>query len=114
MDQPDTRALFSALATELAGRMDTVESLSSLAAEHARQTPADRRSAVLVKAQAIDDLHQTLDSLRAFAGALSGGVSIHNALAGIPLADLADRLQGRAPAAEPETSGRSGDLVLFD
>lgn len=113
MDQSDTRALFSALAAELAGMMETVEGLSSLAAEHARQTPADRRSAVLVKAQAIDDLHQTLDSLRAFAGALSSGLPIQNALAGIPLSDLADRLQGRARATH-ETPGRSGDLVLFD
>ena len=46
MDQSDTRALFSALAAELAGMMETVEGLSSLAAEHARQTPADRRAAV--------------------------------------------------------------------
>ena len=116
MSPSQTRALFSGLSAELAGMMETVEGLSSLVAEHARQTPADRRSGVLVKAQAIDDLHQTLDALRGLAGALSGGAAVESALAGIPLAALADRLRD---AASPAASGReaaapSGDLVLFD
>ena len=73
MTPSQTRALFSGLSAELAAMMETVEGLSALITEHARQTPADRRSAVLVKAQAVDDLHQKLDSLRGLAGSLSAG-----------------------------------------
>lgn len=116
MSPTQTRALFSGLSTELAAMMETVDSLTSLVTEHARLTPADRRSGVLVKAQAIDDLHQTLDSLRALSGALSNGAPVEDALARVPLAALADRLQstltpsppGLAPAASP------GDLILFE
>ena len=116
MSPSEARALFSGLSAELAAMMETVESLGSLVAEHARLAPADDRSGVLIKAQAIDDLHQKLDSLRALSGALSSGASIGDALADVPLSGLAERLQstcagtptGHAPAASP------GDLVLFE
>ena len=116
MSPVQTRALFSGLSAELAAMMETVEGLSSLVADHARQTPADRRSGVMVKAQSVDDLHQTLDALRALAGALSSGAPVENALAAIPLSALAERLQAAAlsAASRPETAPRSGDLVLFD
>lgn len=116
MSPSQTRALFCGLSAELADMMETVDSLTSLVTEHARQTPADRRSAVLVKAQAIDELHQTLDSLRALAGALSNGAPVEDALARVPLAALADRLQSGfmpTPAGRAPVEG-SGDLVLFD
>ncbi|HYC73383.1 hypothetical protein [Brevundimonas sp.] len=116
MTPQQTRALFSGLSAELGSMMETVEGLSSLVSEHARQAPADRRSGVLVKAQAIDDLHQTLDSIRRMAGALSGGVTIETALADIPLSALAARLQSAALSVAPGREGAipSGDLVLFE
>ena len=116
MTPSQTRALFSGLSAELAAMMETVEGLSALIAEHARQTPADRRSAVLVKAQAVDDLHQKLDSLRGLAGSLSAGDPIGIALAGIPLSALSDRLQAVALSAAPapEAASPSGELVLFE
>lgn len=116
MNPSQTRALFSGLSAELAAMMETVEDLSSLVAEHAWQTPADRRSGVLVKAQGVDDLHQTLDSLRTLAAALSSGVPIENALADIPLAALADRLHAASTStASARNEGpRPGDLVLFE
>lgn len=114
MDPSQTRILFSSLAAELAGMMETVDGLSSLVAEHARQAPAGQRSAVLVKAQAIDELHQTLDSLRGLAGALSSGVPVEDALAGISLSALADRLRGESGCSAPAAPARSGDLILFE
>ena len=116
MTSSQTRALFCGLSAELAAMMETVHGLSSLVAEHARQTPADVRSAVLVKAQAVDELHQKLDSLRALSGALSGGAPIETALADIPLFALSDRLRTAALSAAPapETAQRPGDLVLFE
>lgn len=116
MTPSQARALFSGLSAELAAMMETVHGLSSLVAEHARQTPADVRSGVLVKAQAVDDLHQKLDSLRALAGALSGGVAIEKALADIPLSALSDRLQTATLSISraPEPAPRPGDFVLFD
>ena len=116
MDASQTRALFSGLSAELAAMMETVEGLSAIVSEHAWQTPADRRDGVLVKGQAVDDLHQTLDALRALAGALSSGVPVETAVARIPLSALAARLLPESlPAASgPEAVTHSGDLVLFD
>lgn len=110
------RALFSGLSAELAAMMETVEGLSEIIAEHAWQTPGDRRSGVLIKAQGVDDLHQTLDALHALAGALSSGVPVENAVAGIPLSALADRLRSASSRAAPgpEAATRPGDLILFD
>lgn len=114
MSSANTRTLFSGLSAELAAMMETVEGLSSLIADHVRQTPADRRSGVLVRAQAVDELHQTLASLRELTGALSTGVPVETALADIPLSALADRLRGAALAHDPAAAARAGDLVLFD
>lgn len=116
MNPSQTRALFSGLSAELAAMMETVEGLSEIIAEHAWQTPADRRSGVFIKAQGVDDLHQTLDALRALAGALSNGVPAEHAMARIPLSALADRLRSASsPAAPgPEAATPPGDLVLFD
>jgi len=116
MTPSQTRALLSGLSAELAAMMETVDGLSSLIADHARQTPADRRSGVLVKAQAVDDLHQTLDALRALAGALSSGVPVEAALSAVPLSALADRLQAAALsiAPGPEMAAPAGELVLFE
>lgn len=115
MNPCQTRALFSGLSAELAAMMEAVEGLSALVDEHARQAAPDRRSGVLVKAQAVDDLHQKLDSLRALAGALSGGAPIEEALSDIPLSALAQRLQAAALSmgSGPETAA-PGELVLFD
>ncbi|MBF0665786.1 MAG: hypothetical protein IR159_09655 [Brevundimonas sp.] len=116
MTPSQTRALLSGLSAELATLMETVDGLSSLVADHARQTPADSRSGVLVKAQAVDDLHQTLDALRALAGALSCGAPVDEALAAVPLAALAERLKAASGSAAPASGGatRAGDLVLFE
>lgn len=116
MSPSQTRALFSSLSAELAAMMATVDGLTEVVTEHARLTPADRRSGVLVQAQAIDDLHQTLDSLRVLSGALSDGVPVEEALADVRLAALAERLQsGIAPTpARLVPAGRPGDLVLFE
>ncbi|MFN3932432.1 MAG: hypothetical protein ACK4JY_11855 [Brevundimonas sp.] len=116
MSPSQTRALFSGLSTELAAMMETVDGLTDLVTEHARLTPPDLRSGVLVKAQAIDDLHQTLDALRALSGALSSGAPVEDALADLPLAALAGRLQSAVTPTltrlTPAT--QSGDFVLFE
>lgn len=114
MSPSQTRALFSSLSVELLAMMETVKGLSSLVAEHARQTPADCRSEVLVKAQAMDDLHQTLDCLQELTAALSTGVPVQAAMADIPLSALADRLQGASASSDAAASARPGDLILFD
>ena len=116
MTPSQARAVFSGLSAELAAMMQTVDSLTALVTEHARLTPADRRSGVLVKAQAIDDLHQTLDSLRVLSSALSDGTSLEEALAGVPLAALGDRLQSAltsTPLGAAPTPP-AGELVLFE
>jgi hypothetical protein len=116
MTPSQTRALFSGFSAELATMMETVDGLTALVTEHARQTPPDRRTDVLVKAQAIDDLHQTLNALRALSGALSAGVPLESALAAVPLAALADRLDSATLAPTPALAQvpRPGDLVLFE
>ena len=116
MNPCQTRALFSGLSAELAAMMEAVEGLSALVDEHARQVAPDRRSGVLVKAQAVDDLHQKLDSLRGLAGSLSAGDPIGIALADIPLSARSDRLQAVALSAAPapEAAWPSGELVLFE
>ncbi|MDY6923136.1 MAG: hypothetical protein SWI22_04135 [Pseudomonadota bacterium] len=116
MSPSQTRALFSGLSAELAAMMETVDGLTALVTEHARLTPPDRRSGVLVKAQAIDDLHQTLDSLRALSAALSGGAAVEDALADLPLAALAGRLQSAvAPTTDRYApAASSGDFVMFE
>ncbi|MBU1383524.1 MAG: hypothetical protein KKG14_14845 [Alphaproteobacteria bacterium] len=116
MSPSQTRALFSSLSAELAAMMETVDGLTAIVTEHARLTPPDRRSDVLVKAQGIDDLHQTLDSLRVLSAALSGGVPIDEALADVRLAALAQRLQSAVTATHgrPAPAARSGDFVMFE
>ena len=116
MSPSQTRALFSGLSAELAAMMETVDGLSSLVADHARQAPADRRSGVMVKAQSVDDLYQTLDALRALAGALSGGAPIEHVLAAVPLSALADRLRAVSIPGSPGPAAATGpgDLVLFE
>lgn len=115
MTPSQTRALFSGLSAELAAMMVAVDGLSSLVEEHARQATPQRRSGVLIKAQAVDDLHQKLDSLRALAAALSGGAPIEEALSDIPLSALAQRLQAAALSTGrgPETAA-PGEFLLFD
>lgn len=115
MTPSQSRALFAGLSAELRAMMETVEGLSGLVAEHAWQAPPERRHQVLVQAQAVDNLNQTLDSLRALAGALSTGAPVEDALASIPLAALAVRLQAAALSAPPEVepASRPGDLLLF-
>lgn len=110
-----TRALFSGLSAELAAMMEAVDGLSALVDEHARLVPSDRRSAVLIKAQAVDDLHQKLDSLRALSGALSDGTAIEDALANIPLSALAHRLQDAALSVKrSQDAAAPGEVLLFD
>lgn len=115
MTPSQSRALFAGLSAELRVMMETVEGLSDLVTEHARQVAPERRHDVLIQAQAVDDLSQTLDSLRALAGALSTGAPMEHALASIPLAALSGRLQVVALSAppEPEPESRPGDLLLF-
>lgn len=115
MTPSQTLALFAGLSAELRTMMETVEGLSGLVTEHAWQASPERRHGVLIQAQAVDDLSQTLDSLRVLVSALSTGAPMEDALASIPLAALANRLQVAALSvpSEAEPPSRPGDLLLF-
>ncbi|RAK59452.1 hypothetical protein DJ021_06355 [Phenylobacterium hankyongense] len=79
-------------------------------------SPALARTADLEDGQALDLVTQTLEALSAYMGALGRGLpaawtaDAAAAAAGLPLADLAARLQGLAAAAAAD----SGELDLFE
>lgn len=109
-------ALLSGLASELASARATVEALAPLVAEHVRQAPIERRMALLVQAQSLDDLAQRLEALSGLTAAVAEGTPVPAALDAIPLAELADRLRRAAApgAVAAPAPAASGELVLFD
>lgn len=108
--------LLSALSAELAAMMETVESLSRMAADHVRQSQGETRARALMDAQAIDDLSQRLGALSDVTGAVAGGEDLAAAIGGVRLADLQSRLQGAVFASAPAPASRpaAGDLMLFE
>lgn len=116
MSAVQSRALLSALSTELAAMMETVESLSAVVADHARRSQGEARARTLVGAQAIDDLSQRLNALSGVTGAMARGDDPEIALAGVRLTDLSLRLRGVVSTTVPSSVPRpvAGDLTLFE
>jgi len=112
MSAASSTALLSALSTELAAMVATVESLSRMAADHVRQSRGEARVRALVDAQAIDDLGQRLSALSDVTGAMADGEDIAAAVSGIRLTDLQSRLRGAVPVSP--VASAAGDLMLFE
>lgn len=115
MTQIDNRALLSAVAAELADMRLGIEAAGELVAEMLRRLPPGERLGYLTRSQAFDVLAQRADALAGLASAVAQDQPIDTALAALPLAEMAERLQeaahrvGRASA-----PSAAGDLILFD
>ena len=116
MEPAQTMAVFAAFSTELETLRQGVEGLAELVADHARQASADIRPQVLVQAQALDDMSQTLHALSALSVGLARGGSMEAELERMPLADLANRLRDTVLRSKPQPRSRqaAGELMLFD
>lgn len=118
MSPAQTTAFLSALSSEFGAMTRTVDGLSGLVMEHARQVAPGARPEVLVQAQAVDALSQALDALRGLTESLARGEGFETALDAVLLADLSTRLRQAlptsAPPSQPVAGPAAGDLMLFD
>ena len=107
----DAPSLLAALAGEIGDVRSGVERVSGLLTDLVRRLPVEHRAEALTDAQALDALIQRLDAVSGVLNGLAEGKSSADAVSGVLLADVAERLQG-ATSARP--SAVSGDLMLFD
>lgn len=119
MSGHDTRALLQAVSSELSDIRSGVQQAGDLMGEVlSKLSPQDRLS-FLARTQSFDVLVQRLEALSGLAGALSANQPMDTALAALPLAEMADRLQeaahrGNADRVSIKPELVSGDLHLFD
>lgn len=114
----DLRALLSAIAAEMSDIAAGVQAAGDLTGEVMGRLPSEERLSYMVRMQAFDVLTQRLDALSALADALASEQPMDTALAALPLAEMAERLQeavyrqgvAKAPAAKND----AGELQLFD
>lgn len=108
------RTLIAAMAAEVADVRLGFDDIAGLVTDLLRRLPIEARPQALTEAQAIDGLTQRLDALSDLLAVLAGDECVHAAAAALPLADMAERLTGRRPAAPSSSPAGSGELVLFD
>lgn len=124
MAETDNRDLLAAMAAELADIRVEIEAAGGLVSEVLRQLPAEARLGYLTRSQTFDVLSQRIEALAGLAQAVAEDQPMDTALAALPLAEMAERMQetthrarpGAAPAEESAEDGRvpaSGVLQLF-
>ncbi len=112
------------MAAELADIRVEIEATGGLVSEVLRQLPAEARLGYLTRSQTFDVLSQRIEALAGLAQAVADDQPMDTALAALPLAEMAERMQetthrarpGAAPAeesAEDERVPASGVLQLF-
>ena len=118
----DTQALLQAVSAELGDIATGVKSAGDLMGEVMTHLSAQNRLSYMARIQAFDVLVQRIEALSGLSGALAREQPLDSALAALPLAEMAERLQEAAhrgrPTASPakgqETAQTSGELHLFD
>ena len=116
----DTQALFAAVAAELSDIASGVQTAGDLMGEVMSHLPPQQRLSYMARVQGFDVLVQRLDALSGLSTALGKDQELDTALAALPLAEMAERLQEAAHRGKPAKSdverepSNSGVLQLFD
>lgn len=118
MTNHDTKALLAAVSGELSDIRNGVEQAGDLMGEVLAKLPSQERMGFLARTQSFDVLVQRLEALSALAASLSNDEPMDTALAALPLAEMAERLQEAAHRGRvignDNVAETSGDLLLFD
>lgn len=119
MSDHDTKALLAAVSGELSDIRSGVQQAGDLMGEVLAKLSSQERLSFLARTQSFDVLVQRLEALSALAASLSNDEPMDTALAALPLAEMAERLQeaahrGRVVTSEAASSQSAGDLLLFD
>lgn len=114
----DTRALLVAVSDELTDIAAGVRTAGDLMGEVMGHLPPQQRLSYMARVQAFDVLVQRLEALSGLSSAVGRDQPLDTALAALPLAEMAERLQeaahrgGSSPAASPDGPD-AGELHLF-
>lgn len=113
-----TPEVLSSIAHELEHAGALCDRLETLVTQLVRASRGETLTIALEEAQTVDVLTQHLAALANFTRKLSaqaemGGYDLTDAVAGVTLGDLANRLAQVTREAEPLTSADAGDLDLF-
>jgi len=119
MSDHDTKALLAAVSGELSDIRSGVQQAGDLMGEVLAKLSSQERLAFLARTQSFDVLVQRLEALSALAASLSNDEPMNTALAALPLAEMAERLQEAAHRGRPQGNDTAaaqpaGDLLLFD
>lgn len=118
MTNHDTKALLAAVSGELSDIRNGVEQAGDLMGEVLAKLPSQEHMGFLARTQSFDVLVQRLEALSALAASLSNDEPMDTALAALPLAEMAERLQEAAHRGRvignDNVAETSGDLLLFD
>ncbi|MGX1587129.1 hypothetical protein [Brevundimonas diminuta] len=101
MGENDNRDLLAAMAAELADIRAEIEAAGGLVSEVLRQLPAEARLGYLTRSQSFDVLSQRIEALSGLAQAVADDQPMDTALAALPLAEMAERMQETAHRARP-------------
>lgn len=101
MAETDNRDLLAAMAAELADIRAEIEAAGGLVSELLRQLPAEMRLSYLTRSQSFDVLSQRIEALAGLAQAVADEQPMDTALAALPLAEMAERMQETAHRARP-------------
>ncbi len=113
-----TPEVLASIANELEHAGELCDRLETLVTQLVRASRGEPLAIALHEAQTLDVLTQHLAALANFtrrvsAQAYDGGYDLTDAVAGVTLGDLANRLANATRAAEPLTAADAGDLDLF-
>lgn len=101
MGENDNRDLLAAMAAELADIRTEIEAAGGLVSEVLRLLPPETRLGYLTRSQTFDVLVQRVDALAGLAQAVADDQPMDTALAALPLAEMAERMQETAHRARP-------------
>lgn len=116
----DSRALLIAVSGELSDIASGVQTAGDLMGEVMSHLPPQQRLSYMARVQAFDVLVQRLEALSGLSLALGNDQAPDTALAALPLAEMAERLQEAAHRGKPSDStapadrSEAGELHLFD
>lgn len=101
MGETDNRDLLAAMAAELADIRAEIEGAGGLVSEVLRLLPPETRLGYLTRSQTFDVLVQRVEALAGLAQAVADDQPMDTALAALPLAEMAERMQETAHRARP-------------
>lgn len=104
MGENDNRDLLAAMAAELADIRGEIEGAGGLVSEVLRLLPPETRLGYLTRSQTFDVLVQRVEALAGLAQAVADDQPMDTALAALPLAEMAERMQETAHRARPATA----------